>query len=106
MQALAYNGLRYAEIQFIRNLKKSLKDCASYANGSNKMQTEIIDKLFLELSQITKAKTEREMNLEQAIKEIAAASSWESQAVYAELALAIIEDRAPEQFAIEWLDSL
>ena len=32
------------------------------------METEIIDKLFLELSQITNAKTRREIELESAIK--------------------------------------
>ena len=31
------------------------------------METEIIDKLFLELSQATKAKTKRELELEKAI---------------------------------------
>lgn len=34
------------------------------------METEIIDKLFLELSQFTKAKTKRELELEEEIEEV------------------------------------
>ena len=36
--------------------------------GIEKMETETINKLFLELSQITTAKTKRELELEDAIK--------------------------------------
>lgn len=34
------------------------------------METEIIDKLFLELSQITKAKTKREIELEKDVEQL------------------------------------
>jgi|GEM_PF-5886926 len=69
------------------------------------LQTETLDKLYLEWSQFTKAKTGRELRLENKIREIAQSKSWEEQAVMAELALADIEDRQPEQFALDWLDN-
>lgn len=69
------------------------------------METETLDKLFLEISQFTKAKTSRELLLEKRIREIADAKSWEDQGALAELALADIENRQPERFALEWLDT-
>jgi len=69
------------------------------------METETLDKLFLEISQVTGAKTERELLLERSIREIAECKSWEAQAALAEYALADIEDRRPEKFALDWLDS-
>jgi hypothetical protein len=69
------------------------------------MQTETLDKLYLEWSQFTKAKTARELYLESLIKEIAESKSWESQSALAELALANIEERQPEQFALDWLNA-
>ena len=67
------------------------------------LQTETLDKLYLEWSQFTQAKTGRELFLERQIREIAASKSWEEQAAMAELALAGIEDREPEQFATDWI---
>ena len=64
-------------------------------------ETTAIETLFLELSQFTKAKTARELRLEALIREIAKASSWEKQGKAAEKALAYIENRAPEQWAME-----
>lgn len=43
------------------------------------MSTETLDKLYLEWSQFTKAKTERELNLEKRIKELELALSGKSQ---------------------------
>lgn len=68
------------------------------------MQTETLDKLYLEWSQFTKAKTGKELHLEQRIREIAGSKSWEEQSAMAEMALANIEGRLPEKFALDWLD--
>lgn len=68
------------------------------------MQTETLDKLYLEWSQFTKAKTGRETQLENLIREIVGADSYQSQAALAELALADIDGREPEQWAIDWLN--
>ena len=43
------------------------------------MKTEIIDKLFLELSQVTKAKTEKELALECLLRNVLKA--WEKDGV-------------------------
>jgi hypothetical protein len=67
-------------------------------------ETESIDRLYLELSQFTKAKTQREIFLELKIREIAESESWEEQSCMAELAMADIENRQPEQFALDYLD--
>ena len=63
--------------------------------------TETLDKLYLEWSQFTKAKTARELWLIQMIKDIGNAKSWEAQAVMCEIALAKIEDREIEPWAVE-----
>ena len=68
---------------------------------NEKIETESIDRLFLELSQFTKAKTARELRLEGMIRKIAEAGSWEAQGKAAEIALAEIENRLPERWAIE-----
>lgn len=67
--------------------------------------TETIDKLYLELSQISNAKTGKEIHLENRIREIANSKSWEEQAALAEIALADIEERMPEKFALDWLEA-
>lgn len=67
------------------------------------LKTETLDKLYLEWSQFTKAKTHRELKLEEQIRIIADSKSWVDQAAFSEIALAEIEDRAPDQFAIDWL---
>lgn len=69
------------------------------------METETLDKLYLEIAQFTQAKSCKELRLEQQIREIAKAPSWEAQAALAEIALADIECREPEQFATDWLHS-
>jgi len=63
------------------------------------METGTIDKLFLELSQFTQAKTERELHLERWIREIANSTSHDSTSAVAEYALADIENREPEEWA-------
>ena len=68
---------------------------------STAVETESIDRLFLEISQFTKAKTEREITLENMIRKIAGTASWEKQGQEAEKALAFIENRQPEQWAAE-----
>jgi hypothetical protein len=40
----------------------------THAKKEGSMETETIDKLFLELSQVSKAKTERELQLERVLK--------------------------------------
>lgn len=67
----------------------------------DKIETESIDRLFLELSQFTKAKTAREIKLEAMIRRIATSGSWEAQGKAAEIALAEIENRTPERWATE-----
>ncbi len=64
-------------------------------------ETTAIDTLFLELSQFTKAKTAREIRLEELIRALANSGSWEKQGRAAEKALAYIENRAPAQWAME-----
>lgn len=68
---------------------------------NEKIETESIDRLFLELSQFTKARTQREIALERMIRQIAEAGSWEKQGREAEKALAFIEGRLPERWATE-----
>ena len=67
-------------------------------------QTESLDKLFLEISQFTNAKTGRELFLENQIREIASSKSWEEQGCMAEIALAEIEGREPDEFVLDYLD--
>lgn len=43
------------------------------------MTTETLDKLYLELSLLTSAKSKREIELEKAIHQIANSKSWEQQ---------------------------
>lgn len=49
------------------------------AKKEGDMETEMIDKLFLELSQVSKAKTERELQLERLLKRVLEA--WEQDGV-------------------------
>jgi hypothetical protein len=46
--------------------------------------SETLDKIYLELSRITYAKTEREIELEKAIHDIASTQSWEQQSRFAD----------------------
>ncbi len=69
-----------------------------------KYETSVIDKLFLELSQITKAKTASQLNLEKQIKELAGASTWEEHHAISEIVVSSIENRKPKQFAINWFE--
>ena len=65
------------------------------------METEILDKLYLEWSQFTKARTQRELKLMSSMRKIAKAKSWEEQAVIAEYAVADAENREPEDWAVK-----
>ena len=67
------------------------------------METETLDKLYLEISQFTEAKTKSELYLENMIRNIANATTWEDQAALAEIALADIEKRPVAEFAMEWM---
>lgn len=60
------------------------------------MDTETIDRFYLELSQFTSAKTKRELELEQAIIDICESKSWEEQMIMSECARAKVENREPE----------
>jgi len=68
------------------------------------MQTETLDRLYLEWSQFTKARTERELHLEKLIREIAETMSWEQQACRAEIALAFVENRAVAEWVLQTSD--
>lgn len=59
--------------------------------------TETLDKLYLEYSQITGARTARELRYMKLIKDIADAKNWMERAVKVEYALAEIEGREPAQ---------